>query len=316
MICNSKFSNINQICVGTSIFTENGEFKQLEKKHCPFIKTESHLRKQAMKSAKYISTGLLLAASVAHAAQVALPLNTIDATGTLYSTGFNTETEEPNTPAGKDFNYPYYFDSAQNLWVIIVAEPLRSDYVYTYEEANFGTIFNQTITDPNAGTFNFGELSWDDSLITGVGSETIGVGNFTFSLNPDRFSPNLSANNLNNEANWAYNFLTSNLLGTGLSFTDGELTSIDFTADLSIQTLAFGSFPLADTFDGNITFSGLNFAFNVDQIKDINTPLGPANDVHTVFDVAGSVVVPEPQTYGMIFGLLVICLAVVRKRKK
>lgn len=269
-----------------------------------------------MRLVSYTILGVGASTVALNAAQQSLTLHTSDATGTLYVSNFNTESVEPNTAqqGSKPFNYPYYFDPVQSLWVVIVAEPLSASNVYPYEQANY-TVLNTGITDTNSSNFSFGELTWDDSLLTGVGAETIGIGDFTFTLDATRFSPNQGPNNIDNEANWAYNFYATNLTGTGLSFVDGVLTSVDFDADLTVETLAFGTFPLADTFGGTVAMSGNEFIFAVDETKDINTPLGPASNVHTFFDTAGTFdLVPEPRTYALALGIVVLALAWGRRR--
>ncbi|WP_309384098.1 hypothetical protein [Cerasicoccus frondis] len=253
-----------------------------------------------------------------NAAEQTLTLTTHDATGTLYLANFNNENadSEPNGIDGKPYAYPYYQDPSDgNRWKTIVAEPLSAANVYPYEEANF-TVVNNTTTDANVSSYSFGALSWDDSSLTGVGQETIGVGDLSLNLDGTRFSPLYGDHNYNNEFAWAYDLITSNLTGAGLTFNDGVLTSVDIVADLAILAKGYDldSLAVSDTFDGIVSFSGNGFSFDVDETKDIGTFYGPAADVHVYFDAAGTFdLVPEPQTYAMLMGTVLLSFTFVRR---
>jgi len=265
-----------------------------------------------------ISLGIALAVPfIASGATETFDLSTTGASGTLYLTNVNNETDEPNTPSGKTINYPYYFDPDQNLYVVIAAEPLAASNVYPFEQTNY-TVLNNATTDPGAGDYTFGSLSWDDALLTGSGTEVLGISDFTLTFDGTPFSPMFGPNNINNEFFWDYEILGSNMAGPGLEFTDGALSSIDFTADIAVTprltgnpAAAFGS-----SYDGNVTFSGNQFLFNVDVIQDNTSFLGGLTDTHLFFDSTGLItgVVPEPGTYALIAGFTVLLGAILRRR--
>lgn len=263
---------------------------------------------------------MLLSASTSLAQVTIFDLQTTGATGTLYLTNANNEVEEPNTPAGKDIEYPYYWDPGQNLWVVIAAEQLSASYTYAYEEANF-TVLGKNFTDSDFGTFSFGQLSWTTSLVTGVGIETLGVSQFTLTLDLSEFAPLTSPRNINNEFAWNYAASVSGLSGTGLTFLNGQLAGMDFVADVSITPQLLGNPLLAfgSSYDGSVVFSGAGFAFDVDVIQDNTSFLGALTDTHLVFDTAGTVlgVVPEPGTATLLaFAAAAYCYGRTRRRKR
>jgi len=250
-----------------------------------------------------------------------LELSTSGGSGGLYLSGVNNEVEQPNTGGtSKDFDYPYYFDPSLNegagLWVVIASEPLNAAYSYTYEEANF-TVLNKTVTDPDVGQFSIGNLEWDDASLTGSGIETIAAASLTLSLDLTDFSPMFGTHNINNEFFWDYRGDVSNLGGTGLTFQDGVLTSVDFTADVDVFPRFAGNDGAAfvTPYSGNVTFSGDSFQFNVDEILANNSSiLGNIENSHLVFDAAGTFAIPEPSSLLLLISALGMMNLLRRKR--
>jgi len=255
--------------------------------------------------------------SLIDAAPQDFELSTTGASGTLYLTNVNNESVEPNSglPGSKNFDYPFYFDPGQGLYVMVVAEPLSAGYTYAFEEANF-TVQNKTVTAANFGDFTFGNLSWDDTLLSGSGAETLGIGDFTLTLDGSPFSPINSPRNVNNEFAWDYTITPSNFSGPGLSFVDGQLSSIDLEADVAVLPRFGGTSPFGSSYDGKITFSNGLFGFDVDVTQDNTSFLGTLTDTHLVFDSSGQVLnlVPEPRTYALIAGCLTLAVAFCRRR--
>lgn len=256
-----------------------------------------------------ITAGVALLGVPSSPAQIqTLNLQTVNGTGGVYITNVNNEAVEPNSglPGSKNFDYPYYFDPNQGtggLYVVIVAEQLSATTTYAFEEANF-TIENKTVTDPDFGVFSFGQLSWDASLLTGSGTEFLGPGLFSLTLDLSAFSPLNSPRNVNNEFAWDYAATATNPTGTGLTFTDGVLSSVDFTADIAVSVRLLGNpgLAFANTYDGSVTFAGDSFVFDVDVTQDNASAFGTLTDTHLVFDAAGNMPVPEPTSALLLLG--------------
>ena len=239
------------------------------------------------------------------AAPQTFELETSTGSGGIYLTNVNNEEFEPNTPSGKDFDYPYYFDAIQGLWVVIASEPLNASYTYAYEEANF-TVKNKTETAANPGSFSIGQVSWDDALLSGSGVEFLGFSDFTLNLDGADFSPINSPRNVNNEFAWDYGISVASFTSGQLTFIDGTLSSIDIDADIEVtpQFLGNPALGFTNSYDGTVAFSGNSFAFAVDVIQNNGSALGGLTDTHLVFDAAGSLVgVPEPAATVVVFGL-------------
>lgn len=256
----------------------------------------------------------LLAPFAVHAATVGL--SGTDGSGYLAVVNVNNESVEPNTPGGKPFDYPYYFDAAQNSWVTIVAEKLSAGSVYAEESAY--TVLNKTLTDPDFADFNLGSLGYADGALTGVGTEVLAPGQFTLTLSADDYSPMGSAHNTGGEFSWTYGITASNISGAGLTFINGVLTSIDVVADIKVDVF-FGGFPAAafnpGFFEaGGLTISGNQFAFTVNESVSQSTVLGDLPLASIAFNRTGTIdavtAVPEPSTWAMMLagvaGLLVV----------
>lgn len=153
-----------------------------------------------------------------------------------------------------------------------------------------------------------------------MGLETIAASALTIDINAAGFSPLNSVHNSGSgfgNAGWDYLFNVSNVLGNGLTFVDGSLTSIDLTADVSILPRFGGrpAFAFANSYDGTLAIVGNQFRFDVDVTQDNTTPLGAITDSRIVFNRGGTItaVVPEPGSV-VLFGLGLTLVTWRRKR--
>lgn len=248
-----------------------------------------------------------------------------DHTGYLSMSNVKNWSTEAGAQAGLP-DYPYYFNpgagsGGADIWTSLVAEPLSAFSTYV-EESSF-TVQNKTITDVDFSTRSSGAISFDDAGITGQGTETVAASALTFNFNKMGFSPFNSPHNAGSgfgNAGWDYVINASNVAGTGLTFTDGLLTSIDLTADIAVQVRFGGNASLAwaSTYDGTLTFNGDSFAFNVNVFQDNLTPFGTFTDTRLVFNrggtigQVGSLFVPEPASALM---LAMAAVAMIRRRR-
>jgi hypothetical protein len=255
-----------------------------------------------VRTASLLVAGAILTAPGATDAEV-ISLSGSGATGFLSLSNVNNESVEPNTPGGKDFDYPYYYDPAQDLWVVIVAEPLSAGSTYAEELDGF-TVLNKTVTDTDFGITDIGAISYDATDVAATGTTVLAPGQFTLQLDATGFSPLGTPRNVNNEFAWDYTIEASNLVGPGLAFRDGVLTSIDLVADVTVFVNFLGNPNPPFRFSpgyfeaGGLTFSGNRFAFDVDVTQDVQSVLGSLSDTRLVLNRSGTIaaVVPEPST--------------------
>jgi hypothetical protein len=241
--------------------------------------------------------------------------------GSLYFSNVKNWATEPDPVTQSPF--PYYFDTGSGLWTTIVSVPLSSTTTYV-QESSF-TVLNKTNTQSDFATMSAGVLQYDASLISGSGIEVIGVGNFTMDLNtlsyqnpmpaPSQwkggtagmispFSPIYSQFNTGSGVGnygWSYIITPSNFAGTGLTFTDGNLTAIDFTADISVvvrfaNDSGVGQF--ANPYNGSVSFAGNGYQFHLDVTQNNSNFLSTFTNTRMVFDRSGTVasVIPEPSS--------------------
>ncbi|MEM9187107.1 MAG: hypothetical protein AAGB00_11485 [Planctomycetota bacterium] len=185
------------------------------------------------------------------------------------------------------------------------------------------TVNNQSVTQPRFSSVSAGRIEYDNSLVTGSGVEQVGIVDLTFNFdtlaydgsrggdagNVSPFSPIGTLFNdgsaFGNAAVY-YNLSLSNVTGSGLTFQDGELVSMDIDADLTVATTSafLTAFP-AVNYTGAFNASGLNYSFSVNQQQDF--PFNVFTDVNMIFNRAGTAsVVPEPGAAGWLVGLFLI----------
>ncbi|CAL1125565.1 unnamed protein product [Cladocopium goreaui] len=218
-----------------------------------------------------------------NAAPVSVDLSGTDHTGVLSMSNLKNWATEPDIVTQSP--YPYFYDSGAGLWKSIAAEPLSPTTTYV-EEGSF-TVVNKILSDADFSTRSSGTIDYDDGPLTGSGPETVGAGDVSFTFNEDGFSPFYSPNNAGSgfgNFGWAYVITANNISGTGLSFVDGQLVSIDLTADINIL-VQFGDNPALvfneagpstapAVYAGSLNITGNSFAFDVDVTKAVDSALG------------------------------------------
>lgn len=236
-------------------------------------------------------------------------------------------------------DYPNYQippgDPNAGVWTAIVVGPqfTGADYSPFFS----GTINNLVVTDSDFDTMSAGVIEFDDSSLMGVGTETVPISALTFdfdtfpwdgftgngvdtgagNLDISPFSPVFTEYNdgggVGNAAAF-YNLSVSNLTGTGLTYVDGDLDSMDVSGDLTVE-LRLGqapTFPPA-VFTGTFSTSGLTYTFDVvdTQSAAIFTDIKMRM---TRTGTATSTPIPEPTTTAMLGAGVVALLALRRAR--
>jgi hypothetical protein len=173
-------------------------------------------------------------------------------------------------------------------------DPLYPTAVGTFVSVGVVEAFTE---DADFHDFEIGSISWDDNLVNTTGRTILAPGQFDLTLDGTDFSPrnhtkihptadggfdpgepiypdpgyglNPEGRSNRNEAHGDVTLTASNLSGIGLTFEEGVLASLDFTADVVVvyDMEAFPNFPAVDTnfsATGTVTFSGADFAFDVD----------------------------------------------------
>ena len=214
------------------------------------------------------------------------------------------------------------------------------------------------LTQPDFASFSVGRISYDNSLLTNTGTENISVSNITLDLNTNtsvytneggwahdatgssNFSVYGSEYNKGGgfgNSGWSYYLTASNLQGSGLTFVDGVLTSIDFTADIGVK-VAFGNasaFAWKDVvwdeangkyvvdptagdavYEGALSFSGDSYAFDLDETKAVNGLLQVFQDTRMVITREGTIsaVSPVPEPSAAALAALGLFAALRRRR--
>lgn len=289
-----------------------------------------------------LSLALVSTASFSHAASY-VDLGGL-ATGYLAVANFkNSGTQDGiENKNGNNNGLPGYanYRMANGNYTAIIASPqsTTSDYsaFASFSSGTFGgapiSINNQINSDANFSTMSAGRINYDNQLITGVGTETIPVSALTFDFNTYEWdgitqngyntntgtsfiSPFSTVDSIYNDGGGAgnapliYKLSVSNLQGGGLTFQNGVLTSMDFTANLAVAAAA-AQFPtLTATFNGTLTGSGLGYQFNVADTKSIFI----IQNAHMLMNRSGTAsVVPEP-TSAALAGLA--SLVLLRRRR-
>ncbi|MEM7304462.1 MAG: hypothetical protein AAF372_02920 [Pseudomonadota bacterium] len=244
-----------------------------------------------------------------------------DANGYFAMVGGNREPNiEPdefiNDPTiEKFFDYPRYTDPDDTAdSQVFSVEPYKFGLTYPTllhptGPGTFVAVNNLTegfSEDGNFNQFNIGSINYDDSTVTGVGQEVIGVADITLTLDGSEFrSTNRTdldgtdsdvppfgpegRSNFNEFAN-TVTLEATNLVGTGLTFQDGVLVSIDFTATATVNAVqaAFNGTPLESmpfTGTGTLTFAGDSFNFDIDD----QSSLGPISDLRLILNRSGTI---------------------------
>ena len=231
-----------------------------------------------------------------------IALKGTEATG--YASLSNFQNEESCTPSSenKAFPYPCYEldDGTAGSGKYIIAEPLSAASEFVEESTH--TILNRDRieTDDDFAEFSLGSISYDQSLITGEGSENISVSDLELDIVAPELDPFTSERNIRfrNEFAWSYSIIAKNIKGEGLTFSEGLLTSIDISADLVVDVLLFAQMSnkfVFDTASGSLEqeqsliIDDANIRFQFDQTADAQTFLGSVTDVRVSITRAGTI---------------------------
>ena len=237
-----------------------------------------------------------------YASAASVDLAGTDADGYLAIAGFNQESGvltdiSRDTADAKFFDYPAYAnpDGSERYFVMSV-EPYRFglDYPDPLHPAGGGfqsvgalqpvgtpgaTFIEAVTEDADFESTDIGQIDFDSALLTGVGAEFIGPGDLTLLLDGAEFTSknrdpsfqggaNQAADGRSNNNEFANDvtFVPGIASGTGLTYVDGVLQSIDLVVPVEVSTgqIAFGGAGFAA--NGTLTFSGNTFAFDVDEV--------------------------------------------------
>ncbi len=260
-----------------------------------------------------IAAGLVSCVShYSHAASVAIRGE--NGAGYFAVAGLNPEPgplpiDDPTS--AKFMDYPYYTSPENSALVVLLSvEPYRfglefPDPLHPLGPGSFASVsVNQAFTaDADFGQFDLGAIEYDSTGLTRIGTETIAPSQLTLqldgtdfrSLNRDpSFQNGLGADpsgrSNNNEFFNDVTLAATNLSGTGFTFTEGYLTSIDFSADVTVAVDYAASQLIGPDFTvvGTLTFTGNSFAFDVDsQASNFF-----ATDIRFILNRAGSFELP------------------------
>ncbi|MEM1097182.1 MAG: hypothetical protein AAGH92_00195 [Planctomycetota bacterium] len=262
-----------------------------------------------------------------------LSLSGSDGDGYLAVVGFNQESNTTldglsrESGDAKFFDYPAYVnpDVPSSVYVMSVEpyrfglsfpDPLHPTGPGVFEEVGElesagtpGATFIEALTeDADFADFDLGVLTYDDATLTGLGIETIGVDAVSLDLDGTEFqstnrtelfagadAPPFGPEGRSNRNEFAntVSLEASNFSGTGLTFTDGVLTSIDFTADAAVE-LVLAALPTATLrAEGKLTFADSSFAFQIDGQDNLLTA---ATNVRLILNRSGSLTLGPPSS--------------------
>jgi len=221
------------------------------------------------------------------------------------------------------------------------------------------TVNNQVVTQPGADSFSAGRIDYDNSLVSPTGTSTIGVGDLSLDFNTFEWDGNINGDGgatglptpganadspwvvpggpfmispfspiytIYNDSNGAgnaaifYEISVTNLTGSGLTFVDGELVSMDITGDLIVglklgQAIAFPAVLFGEGEDsfapGTFIASGLGYEFSLQDTETAAFFSG----INMYFNRAGTAsVVPEPTSVLLMGAGGLLLLGRVRRR--
>lgn len=185
-----------------------------------------------------------------------------------------------------------------------------SDLLNAFYPGQTITVNNQNITQSDASTLSAGRIDYNNSLVTGSGTETVAVADLTFDFNTyawdgktagdggpytvlssttyiSPFSPIYTVYNDGSgagNAQFYYKISIDNVTGNGLTFVDGDLDSMDINGDITIEAFSAFSTTLKGTFTGTFSASNLDYAFDVQDtdsvfiFSDVNMFMNRAGD--------------------------------------
>jgi len=133
--------------------------------------------------------------------------------------------------------------------------------------------------------FDIGTITWNDGDVSSSGAVQLAVTDEMCSFN---FAPYVEevVRQLAVIGQGGADVVLSNIAGPGLSFQDGVLESIDFTADVS-WTPTLNGFPSAEPYNGTVSCAQGVFTWDLSDAPK-NWFIG-ANDVDLIFDLTAVV---------------------------
>ncbi|MEM1222580.1 MAG: hypothetical protein AAGH40_07425 [Verrucomicrobiota bacterium] len=196
------------------------------------------------------------------------------------------------------------------------------------EETDPGSLLGSSVDlFPRETNFKVGNITYDTSLISGSGVETVAITGYDFSefwaSDPNRTSgvvgsPPSVVSDISDRAIGLWFFdgpggITFGALDSSdtVTFTNGALTSIDFEIVTTFDVDAFG---IPVSYSGTFSIVGNQLSY---QIND-SQPLGFFGTSNLVADLEGTVnptVVPEPSAYSLFAGMLALSHIMLRRRK-
>jgi len=260
------------------------------------------------------------------------------ATGYLAISNFKNSTTQAGIE-GTANGLPDYanYQLANGNYTAIIASPLdaTSDYSgFAGFSTGFGggafAVNNQIITQSDASSLSAGQIGFDNGLLSGSGTETIGVSNLAFNFDTfaydgsrggpagmiSPFSPLYTPYNDgsgNGNASLFYNLSLSNVTGTGLTFENGVFDSMDIAGDLTVQATSTINPALTTAFNGTFVGTGTGYSFDVNDQQDFPFVF---SDVNMIMNRSGTArAVPEPSSLASFCGIAIAGLYARRRRK-
>lgn len=273
-----------------------------------------------------LATLVLVLAISGYASAASVDLAGTNADGYLAIAGFNQEggvlTDiSRDTANAKFFDYPAYANpDGSDRYFVMSVEPYRFglDYPEPLHPAGGGfqsvgalqpagtpgaTFIEAVTEDADFQSTDIGQIDFDSALLTGVGTEFIGPDDVTLVLDGAEFTSKNRDPGFQGGANQAPDGRSNNnefandvtllpgvATGTGLTYVNGVLQSIDLVVPVEVSTgqIAFGG--AGFTANGTLTFAENTFEFDVDEVT------GGFFASRVILNRSGviSAVVPEP----------------------
>jgi hypothetical protein len=257
-------------------------------------------------------------------------------------------------PEYPNFQIPTGFTNA-GVYTAVIASPQSTTADYSAFSGQFYggapiSVNNQLVNQPGFSTLSAGRIDYDNSLVSPIGASTIGVAGLSFDFNTFLWDGNVTPgqtgdprSNFNasyaspaspiaispfspvyqpyndgsgaGNAQFFYQLSIGNVTGSGLSFQDGELVSMDLQGDITVR-VAGAPFFNATTGAGSVNFtggaftaSGLGYEFNVSGIRNVSI----FSNIHLLMNRAGTAsLVPEP---GSLLLAVPAAAALLRRRR-
>lgn len=146
-----------------------------------------------------------------------------------------------------------------------------------------------------------------DGNVTGTGVEAFNITGATFDFSPFMADDDSLVG--------GYTTAVTGITTGTIEFTNGAVSDINLDADLQFvyDFTGFGIGPLP--YNGSITIGGAGFVLDVTENYDNN--VAPGFNLTYEWDANGTAafqVVPEPQTYALMFGLFALAATAIRRR--